>query len=108
MNASLLMMMNYMMMFAEGDEAVSPAYPIVRLVLLILVMLCSISLIWLVLLQSGNSQGLGASFGGGAETFLSKNKAKTTESRRKRWTVWVSILLAIFLIALAIIKIIPF
>ena len=105
MDARLLM--NLMMMMAEGDESVSPAYQTVRLILMILVVICSIYIVLVVLLQSGNSQGITA-FGGGAETFFSKNKARTIESKRKRRTVGVSILLAIFLIALAVIKIVPF
>lgn len=107
MIAILLMMMHNMMMFAD-DEAVSPAYQTIRLILLILVMMCSVYLIAVVLLQSGNSSGLGASFGGSTETFFSKNKARTLESKRKRRTVGVSLLLAVFLIALAVVNIVPF
>jgi preprotein translocase subunit SecG len=107
MVASLLMMMHNMMMFAE-DEAVSPAYQAIRIMLFILVMMCSVYLIAVVLLQPGNSSGLGASFGGGTETFFSKNKGRTIESKRRRRTVGVSIILAVFLIALAVVNIVPF
>ena len=46
----------------------------------IVLILISIVLIVTVLMQEGNSQGLG-SIGGGAETFLGKNKAKSIEGK---------------------------
>ena len=46
----------------------------------ILLILIAIVLIAAVLLQQGNSAGLG-SIGGGAETFLGKNKAKSYEGK---------------------------
>ena len=46
----------------------------------ILLILVAIVLIVAVLMQQGNSAGLGA-ISGGAETFLGKNKAKTVEAK---------------------------
>ena len=46
----------------------------------IFLVLAAIVLIVTVLMQEGNSQGLG-SIGGGAETFLGKNKAKSIEGK---------------------------
>ena len=46
----------------------------------IFLIICAIVLIVSVLMQQGNSAGLGA-IGGGAETFLGKNKAKSFEGR---------------------------
>lgn len=89
-------------MFAEGD-AVSPLYPIIRIVLLVLIVMCSLFMIFVVLLQPGNSSGLGA-IGGGAETFLGKNKAKTLEGKMKRMTIIVAIALTLFAIAFAIVS----
>lgn len=95
-----------MRMFSEG-EAVSPIYSVVRIVLLVLIVLCALFMIGVVLLQPGNSSGLGA-IGGGAETFLGKNKAKTLEGKMKRLTVIVAIALALFSIAFAFVSIITF
>lgn len=103
MSNNMLMMMR---MLAEGD-AVSAIYPIVRIILLVLIVLCSLFMIFVVLLQPGNSSGLGA-IGGGAETFLGKNKAKTLEGKMKKLTVIVAILLAVFSIAFAIVSIFTF
>ena len=46
----------------------------------IFLIITAIILIVSVLLQQGNTQGLGA-IGGGAETFLGKNKAKSYEGK---------------------------
>jgi preprotein translocase subunit SecG len=93
-------------MLDEGSIA-SPLYFIVRIVLLVLIVLCALFLIFVVLLQPGNSSGLGA-FGGGAETFLGKNKAKTLEGKMRRLTVTVSIVFGVLTIAFAITSVFTF
>lgn len=64
----------------------------------ILIILVSIGLIFVVLMQEGNKQGLGA-IGGGAETFFGKNKAKSYEGKLALIT---KILIVVF-IAIALI-----
>ena len=64
-------------------------------------------MIFVVLLQPGNTSGLGA-IGGGAETFLGKNKAKTLEGKMKRLTVIVAIAFAVFAIVFAVVSILTF
>jgi protein translocase, SecG subunit len=64
-------------------------------------------MVFVVLLQPGNSAGIGA-IGGGAETFLGKNKSKTLEGKMKRLTVIVAIALALLAVAFAIVSIITF
>ena len=49
-------------------------------VIQILLVISAIALIASVLMQQGNSAGLGA-IGGAAETFLDKNKAKSVEGK---------------------------
>lgn len=49
-------------------------------VIQILLIVCAIVLIASVLMQQGNSAGLGA-IGGAAETFMDKNKAKSLEGK---------------------------
>ncbi|NLG25071.1 MAG: preprotein translocase subunit SecG [Clostridiales bacterium] len=51
----------------------------------ILLVLVALVLVVVVLMQQGNTQGLGA-IGGGAETFLGKNKARGLEGRLHRIT----------------------
>lgn len=99
--------MNNLYMMLEESQVVSPIYPIVRIVLLVLIVLCAIFMIFVVLLQPGNSSGLGA-IGGGAETFLGKNKAKTLEGKMKKWTVIVAIALTVLSIAFAVVSILTF
>ena len=58
--------------------------------LMVVMALLSIALIVIVMLQSGNQSNLG-SITGAAETFFGKNRAKTMESKLKRWTVGIAI-----------------
>lgn len=58
--------------------------------LMVVMALLSIALIVIVMLQSGNQSNLG-SITGAAETFFGKNRAKTMESKFKRWTVGIAI-----------------
>ena len=53
---------------------------VVSAIVHILLILVAIVLIVAVLMQQGNSAGLGA-ISGGAETFLGKNKAKSVEGK---------------------------
>ena len=53
--------------------------------------LCSVALVAIVMLQSGKSAGLSGAIGGGADTFLSKNKAKSVDSKLAKFTKWVAI-----------------
>lgn len=47
--------------------------------------LFSIAMIIVIILQEGNTQGLGT-ITGGADTFLSKNKARSLDAFLARWT----------------------
>lgn len=57
----------------------------------IIYVLAAIFLVAVVLLQSGKTAGLSGAIAGGADTFLSKNKAKTWDSRLAKATKWVAI-----------------
>ena len=48
-------------------------------------------LVAVVLLQEGKTAGVNGAIGGGADTFLSKNKAKSWDAKLARWTKWVAI-----------------
>ena len=58
--------------------------------LIVVMAVLSIALIIIVMLQSGNQSNLG-SITGAAETFFGKNRAKTMESKFKRWTVGIAV-----------------
>lgn len=63
-----------------------------KLALTIVQVLCGLILIAVVMLQSGKSAGLSGTIAGGADTFLSKNKAKSADARMAKMTKWVAIL----------------
>ena len=62
-----------------------------KLVLSILLVLIDLALIMVVMLQSGKSAGLSGAIAGVADTFMSKNKAKSWDAKLARWTKWVAI-----------------
>ena len=63
----------------------------VKLVMSVLLVLVSLALIAIVMLQSGKSAGLSGAIAGAADTFLSKNKAKTLDAKLAKMTKWVAI-----------------
>ena len=64
-----------------------------------LALLVAIVLVVVVILQEGNSQGVGV-VSGGADTFFSKNKARSIDAFLARWTKFVAV--AFFVLVLAI------
>ncbi|MCI6007144.1 preprotein translocase subunit SecG [Oscillospiraceae bacterium LCP25S3_E10] len=64
--------------------------------------LFSIIMIAVVILQEGNSKDIGV-VTGGADTFLSKNKARTVNSKLARWTKVLSIGFALLVVALNVV-----
>ena len=62
-----------------------------KLVLTIVQVLAALFLTFVVLAQSGKSAGLSGAIAGGADTFLSKNKAKSADARMAKMTKWVAI-----------------
>lgn len=57
-------------------------------------------LIAVVLLQSGKRSGLSGAISGAAETFLTKNKAKTMDARLAKMTKWVAVVFVVLTLAL--------
>ena len=62
-----------------------------QIVLSIIYFLLALALIAIVMLQSGKSAGLSGAIAGGADTFLSKNKAKSADAKLAKATKWVAI-----------------
>ena len=60
-----------------------------RLIITILQLLCGLAIILAVLVQSGKSAGLSGAIAGAADTFLSKNKAKSLDAKLAKGTKWV-------------------
>ena len=62
----------------------------VQIILSIIYFIVCLGLIAIVMLQSGKSAGLSGAIAGGAETFLSKNKAKSLDAKLAKMTKWVA------------------
>ena len=75
-----------------------------NLVLTIVQVIFSLAIIAIVMLQSGKSAGLSGAISGAADTFLSKNKAKTLDAKLAKATKWVAILWVVITLALCIIQ----
>ncbi|MCI5753109.1 MAG: preprotein translocase subunit SecG [Clostridiales bacterium] len=73
-----------------------------NLALTIIQLLSCLFLIVVVLLQSGKSAGLSGAISGGAETFLSKGKAQTLDTKLAKMTKWVALLFVILTVVLNI------
>ena len=56
------------------------------------VILVSLIIIAVVLLQQGRRAGINGAISGGADTFLSKTKARTADASLARWTKYIAIL----------------
>lgn len=74
-----------------------------ELVLTILQLLSAIAVTVIVLSQSGKRSGLSGAIAGGADTFLSKGKAKTWDAKLAKMTQWVAIVFMVLTLVLCLI-----
>ena len=74
-----------------------------KLVLTILQLLSGLVVTVVVLMQSGKSAGLSGAIAGGAETFLSKGKAKTLDAKLAKATKWVALAFVVLTLVLNLI-----
>lgn len=63
----------------------------VEIILGALVILVSLAIIVAVLFQQGRRAGINGAISGGADTFLSKNKARTVDAKLARYTKYIAI-----------------
>ena len=75
-----------------------------QIVLSVIYFLVALALVAIVMLQSGKSAGLSGAIAGGADTFLSKNKAKSADARLAKMTKWVAI---VFMVLTLVICLLP-
>lgn len=69
------------------------------------IILVSLIIIGAILLQQGRRAGINGAISGGADTFLSKNKARTVDASLARWTKYVAILFFVLAIVANVIAI---
>ena len=74
---------------------------VLEIILGILLILASIVMIVVIILQEGNQQGVGV-VSGGADTFFSKNKARSYDAFLARATKWFAIGFVVVVLALNI------
>ena len=74
-----------------------------QIVLSVIYFIVSLGLIAVVMLQSGKSAGLSGAIGGGNETFLSKNKAKSADARLAKMTKWIAIVFMVLTLVMCLI-----
>ena len=73
-----------------------------EIILGILLILMSVAIIVVIILQEGNQQGVGV-VTGGADTFFSKNKARSIDAFLSRWTKVFAGIFVVVVIALNVI-----
>ena len=74
-----------------------------QMFLTVIQLLCSLALVAIVMLQSGKSAGLSGAIAGAADTFLSKNKAKSLDAKLAKMTKWVAIAWVVITLALCVV-----
>ena len=76
----------------------------VQIILGILVILVSLAIIIAVLFHEGRRAGINGAISGAADTFLSKNKARTANAILARWTKYIAILFFVLAIVANVIS----
>ena len=71
-----------------------------QLILSIIYVILAVFLVVVVTMQSGKSSGLSGAIGGGSDTFLVKNKAKSLDGRLAKMTKWVAIVFMVLTLVL--------
>ena len=75
---------------------------VLTIVLTVIQVLCGLFLA-VVLLQSGKSAGLSGAIAGGADTFLSKNKARGVDAKLAKMTKWVALAFMVLTLVICLI-----
>ncbi len=68
--------------------------------LTILQLISAVAVTLVVLFQSGKRSGLSGSISGGAETFLSKGKARTVDAKLAKATKWIALVFVLLTLSL--------
>ena len=76
---------------------------VLEIVIGAIILVLSIVVIFVIILQEGHRSGINGAISGGADTFLSKNKARTADALLARWTKYVAILFFVLAIVANII-----
>ena len=72
----------------------------ITIIITILQLLSGLAVTAIVLMQSGKSAGLSGAISGGADTFLSKGKAKTWDAKLAKATKWFALAFVLLTLSL--------
>ena len=72
----------------------------ISIIITILQLLSGVAVTAIVLMQSGKSAGLSGVVSGGADTFLSKGKAKTWDAKLAKATKWFALAFVVLTLVL--------
>ena len=75
----------------------------IEIILTVLQLLSGLAVTLIVLMQSGKSSGLSGVIAGGAETFMSKGKAKTLDAKLAKMTKWFGLAFVLLTLTLTVI-----
>ena len=70
------------------------------IIITVIQLLSGLAVTAIVLMQSGKSAGLSGAISGGADTFLSKGKAKTWDAKLAKATKWFALAFVLLTLAL--------
>lgn len=73
------------------------------LAITIIQLIACLVMILIVLFQSGKRSGLSGAIAGGADTFMTKSKAKSMDAKLAKWTKWVALAFAVLTLVLNLI-----
>ena len=76
---------------------------IVKIIVTVLEVICSIGLIAVVLLQSGKEAGLSGAISGGADTYMGKGKSSTLDQKLASATKWIALVWVLLTLTLSLI-----
>ena len=76
---------------------------VLTIILTVFQLLSGLAVTVVVLMQSGKSAGLSGAISGGAETFLSKGKAKTWDAKLAKATKWFALAFVLLTLLLTLI-----
>ena len=76
---------------------------IVKIIVTVLEVICSIGLIAVVLLQSGKEAGLSGAIAGNADTYMGKGKSSTLDQKLASATKWIALVWVLLTLTLSLI-----
>lgn len=94
-------MMNFLMEATEKARAewIVKSFPVIKLVLVIAILLCSIFMIVAVMMQEGNSNGMTGITGDSSDTFYNRNRGQSMQGKIKKLTIISAILILVLCLA---------